>query len=168
MKRQRWKGLASGLLLSAFGVAWAWGTATGPLVQDLGDLATTADPLPLVAGVSIAFVGALITACALDHRRHADSTGMLAASIPWRALWLSVGANVFFGILLGGLPGIGLPPMGLLVAVYALAFLAGLASDQLHPQGVLRLAVAVALGCALAAVGAQAALFPLWPTFLVG
>ena len=93
---------------------------------------------------------------------------MLAASIPWRALWLSVGANVVFGILLGGLPGIGLPPMGLLVAVYALAFLGGLASDQLHPQGVLRLAVAVALGSALAAVGAQAALFPLWPTFLVG
>lgn len=167
------KSLAFGLLLSAFGVAWAWGVAGVPTVAaaEGGEPSARFHALPFIAGMAIAFVGAAISACALDEPAHqARTPHRRAGALRWAPLLLSLGANLLFGILLGGLPRIGLPPMGLLVAAYALALLWCLASDQLHPQNVMKLALALALalGSALAAAGLPAVPLPLWPSFVAG
>ena len=73
-----------------------------------------------------------------------------------------------FGVLLGGLPGIGLPPMGLVVAIYALTLIASLAGDQFQLKGVLVLATVLSVGSYLAFVVALNLQFPVWPTFITG
>jgi hypothetical protein len=42
----------------------------------------------------------------------------------WKPLFFIIVANLLFGVLLGGLPSIGLPAMGLIVAIYGLTFVA--------------------------------------------
>jgi hypothetical protein len=45
----------------------------------------------------------------------------------WKPLFFIILANLLFGILLGGLPSIGIPAMGLIVASIALTLVASLA-----------------------------------------
>lgn len=73
-----------------------------------------------------------------------------------------------FGVLLGGLPSIGLPSMGLIVAIYALTFIASLAGDNFGWKGVTVLATILALGSYLAFVVALKLQFQVWPTFISG
>ena len=49
---------------------------------------------------------------------------MTLSKFAWRPIVYILGANLVFGILLGGLPSIGLPPMGLILAIYALVTIA--------------------------------------------
>ena len=67
-----------------------------------------------------------------------------------------------------GLPSIGLPPMGLVVAIYALTLIASLAGDQFQLKGVLVLATVLSVGSYLAFVVALNLQFPVWPTFITG
>ena len=66
------------------------------------------------------------------------------------------------------LPSIGLPPMGLVVAIYALTLIASLAGDQFQLKGVLVLATVLSVGSYLAFVVALNLQFPVWPTFITG
>ena len=90
------------------------------------------------------------------------------AAIAWRPLLFIIGANLLFGVLLGGLPALGLPPMGLIVAVYALTLVSSLAGDQFNLKSVLILATVLAVGSYVAFVWALNLQFPVWPTFIVG
>lgn len=153
---------AAGLLFSAFGVAFAWGATT----YNVGNGARMGPGyFPLIVGVLIAILGAVITTRAMTvHTEDGEPIGAIA----WRPLCFIIGANLVFGVLLGGLPSIGLPPMGLIVAVYALALVASLAGDQFHLKGVLILATILAVGSYLAFVVALNLQFPVWPSFIVG
>ena len=73
-----------------------------------------------------------------------------------------------YGGLLGGLPARGLPPMGLIVAVYALTLVSSLAGDQFNLKSVLILATVLAVGSYVAFVWALNLQFPVWPTFIAG
>ena len=53
----------------------------------------------------------------------------------WKPLVFIIAANLLFGVLLGGLPSIGLPAMGMIVAIYALTIIASLAGDEFKLQG---------------------------------
>jgi hypothetical protein len=152
----------AGLLFSAFGVAFAWGATT----YSVGTGARMGPGyFPLIVGLLIALLGALITARALTVP---TEDGEPVGAIAWRPLVFIIGANLLFGVLLGGLPGIGLPPMGMIVAIYALTLIASLAGDQFNLKGVLILATVLAAGSYLAFVVALNLQFPVWPSFIVG
>ena len=150
----------SGVLFSAFGVAFAWGAMT----YNVGNGARMGPGyFPLIVGVLIAIMGSAI---ALKSLIVETEDGEPIGRIAWRPLLFVIGANIVFGVLLGGLPSIGLPPMGLIVAIYALTFIASLAGDQFSWKGVTILATILAVGSYLAFVVALKLQFPVWPTFI--
>jgi len=150
----------SGVLFSAFGVAFAWGATT----YNVGTGARMGPGyFPLIVGVLIAFMGSLIAVKSLVVE---TEDGEPIGRIAWRQLGFIIGANLVFGVLLGGLPSIGLPAMGLIVAIYALTFIASLAGDQFSFKGVAILATILAIGSYLAFVVALKLQFPVWPTFI--
>ena len=161
MKIHSQRDFTAGLLFSAFGVAFAWGATT----YTVGSGARMGPGyFPLIVGVLVALLGALITARSLIvHTEDGEPVG----SIAWRPLIYIIGANVLFGVLLGGLPSIGLPPMGLIVAIYVLTLVASLAGDQFQLKAVLILATILAAGSYLAFVVALNLQFPVWPSFFV-
>lgn len=162
MKIQSQRDFAAGALFCAFGVAFAWGAAT----YNVGSGARMGPGyFPLIVGLLIALLGAVITARSLIvHTEDGDPIGAIA----WRPLLFIIGANLLFGVLLGGLPALGLPPMGLIVAVYALTLVSSLAGDQFNLKSVLILATVLAVGSYVAFVWALNLQFPVWPTFIVG
>ncbi|MGB3067192.1 MAG: tripartite tricarboxylate transporter TctB family protein [Ottowia sp.] len=161
MKIHSQRDFTAGLLFSAFGVAFAWGATT----YTVGSGARMGPGyFPVIVGALIALLGALITARSLIvHTEDGEPIG----SIAWRPLIFIIGANVLFGVLLGGLPSIGLPPMGLIVAIYVLTLVASLAGDQFQLKPVLILATVLAVGSYLAFVVALNLQFPVWPSFFV-
>jgi hypothetical protein len=79
-----------------------------------------------------------------------------------------IAANLVFGVLLGGLPSIGLRPMGLIVAIFALTIIASLADGKFHLRGVLILAAVLALGSYLTFIVLLKLNLSVWPTFISG
>ena len=77
-------------------------------------------------------------------------------------------ANFAFGILLAGLPSMGIPAMGLIVGIYALTFIASLAGNEFHAKSVFVLATVLAVGSYVAFVWALKLQFPVWPSFIAG
>ncbi|WP_077000236.1 tripartite tricarboxylate transporter TctB family protein [Variovorax sp. KK3] len=152
----------SGAIFSAFGVAFAWG-ATNYTVGTGARMGP--GYFPLIVGVLIALMGALITFKSLTVE---TDDGEPVGRIAWKPLVFIIGANIVFGILLGGLPSIGLPPMGLIVAIYVLTFVASLAGDNFNAKAVGILATILAVGSYLAFVVALKLQFPVWPTFIAG
>ena len=150
------------MLFSAFGVAFAWGATT----YNVGSGARMGPGyFPLIAGILIALLGSVITVRSLISDKGEQQP---IGAIAWRPLIFIIGANLLFGVLLGGLPSIGLPPMGLVVAVYALTMVASLAGDQFQLKPVLILATLLAIGSYLAFVVALNLQFQVWPTFIAG
>ena len=160
MKIKSERDFFSGVLFCAFGVAFAWGATT----YNVGSGARMGPGyFPLIVGVLIAIMGAAITFKAMTVE---TDDGEPVGKIAWKPLIFIIGANLMFGVLLGGLPSIGLPPMGLIVAIYALTFIAGLAGDKFSFKASAVLATILAVGSYLAFVVALKLQFPVWPTFI--
>ncbi|MDA7416454.1 tripartite tricarboxylate transporter TctB family protein [Xenophilus arseniciresistens] len=160
MKIKSERDFFSGVLFCAFGVAFAWGATT----YNVGNGARMGPGyFPLIVGVLIAIMGAAITLKAMTVE---TEDGEPVGAIAWKPLVFIIGANLMFGVLLGGLPSIGLPPMGLIVAIYALTFIAGLAGDKFSFKASAVLATILAVGSYLAFVVALKLQFPVWPTFI--
>ena len=162
MKIQSQRDFAAGALFCAFGVAFAWGAAT----YSVGSGARMGPGyFPLIVGLLIALLGAVITARSLIvHTEAGDPIGAIA----WRPLLFIIGANLLFGVLLAGLPSIGVPAMGLIVAIYGLTFVSSLAGHEFHFKEVFILATVLAAGSYGAFVWALNLQFPVWPSFIVG
>jgi hypothetical protein len=114
----------SGTLFLAVGTVFAWGSAH----YEIGT-ANFMGPgyYPRLLGVLAMIVGAAIIIMALINRTgEATDTGKWA----WKGLALILSANIFFGIAIGGLPSIGLPPLGLAIGVYVLVCIAFFASGE--------------------------------------
>ena len=160
MKIKSQRDFFAGLMFAIVGVAFAWGAST----YNVGSGARMGPGyFPLIVGVLIAIMGSLI---AFKSMVIETEDGEPIGRIAWRPLGFVIGANIIFGVLLGGLPSIGLPPMGLIVAIYALTFIASLAGDQFSWKGVTILATILAVGSYLAFVVALKLQFPVWPTFI--
>jgi len=78
-----------------------------------------------------------------------------------------LGANLAFGALLAGLPSIGFPSFGLIVAIYALVFIASQAGDRVNVKELFILSTILAVGSYLAFIKLLNLQFPVWPAFLV-
>lgn len=150
----------AGAMFCAFGIAFAWGATS----YTVGSAARMGPGyFPLIVGVLIAILGSLIV---LQSLRSGPPDGDPIGKIAWRPLVFVIGANLVFGVLLAGLPSLGIPAMGLIIAIYALTFIASLAGDQFNAKSVAILATVLAIGSYVAFELALKLNFPIWPTFI--
>jgi hypothetical protein len=156
------KDFFSGLMFTAVGVAFAWGATT----YTVGSGARMGPGyFPLMLGILMALIGLGITFSALVVE---TADGEKIGKFAWRPLGFIIGSNIVFGILLGGLPNLGIPAMGLIAAIYALTFIASLAGSQFHFKEVLILATVLAIGSYVAFVWMLKLQFQVWPSFITG
>ena len=152
----------SGLMFIGSGVAFAWGATN----YNVGDAARMGPGyFPLMLGILMALVGAAVTLKALGK---SSTDGEKIGKWAWRPLCYIIAANVVFGVLLAGLRNFNLPAFGLIVAIYALTFIASMAQVGWKFKITLLLATALAVGSYLVFVLALALQFPVWPDFITG
>ena len=154
------KDFFSGLLFMVVGVAFAWGATD----YTIGSGARMGPGyFPLALGILLAVLGGIITFKAMVVETvDGDKIGKLA----WKPLFFIIAANLVFGVMIGGLPSIHLPAMGLIVGIYALTFIASLAGDTFKAREVLVLATALAAMSYVAFVLLLKLQFPVWPAFI--
>lgn len=156
------KDFFGGLLFTVIGGAFAYGAST----YQVGDAARMGPGyFPLLLGIILALMGAVVILQSL-LRGHPDGDPIGAWA--FKPLAYVLGANVAFGALLVGLPSIGLPGFGLVVAIFALTIIASLAGDTFNLKEVLVLAAILSVGSYLAFVKLLALQFQVWPTFITG
>ena len=153
------KDFLSGLMFMALGVAFAWGASS----YTFGNGARMGPGyFPLVLGVLLALLGAAITIQSLVA---GAPDGEKIGSIAWKPLFFIISANLVFGVCLGGLPSIGLPPMGLVIGIFALAFIASNAGDEYNFKEVGILAAILAALSYVAFILLLKLNLPVWPPF---
>jgi Tripartite tricarboxylate transporter TctB family len=152
----------SGLMFTAIGIAFAVGANS----YTVGTAARMGPGFfPMMLGVILAILGGVITFNSLViHTEDGEKVG----GFVWRPIVFILGANLAFGVLLGGLPSIGLPSMGLMVAIFALTVIASLAGDEFKLRDVLILAAVLAAGSYLAFIMLLKLNMPVWPAFITG
>ena len=152
----------SGLMFTAIGIAFAVGANS----YTVGSAARMGPGFfPMMLGIILAILGGVITFNSLViHTEDGEKVG----GFVWRPIVYILGANLAFGVLLGGLPSIGLPPMGLMVAIVALAIIASKAGDEFVLRDVLILAVVLAAASYLAFIMLLKLNMPVWPAFITG
>ena len=156
------KDFYSGLLYLVVGSAFAWGATR----YTLGTGARMGPGyFPLMLGVLLALIGVVIMVrAAMAGAPDGDPVGRWA----WRQIVFILGANFLFGVLLAGLPSVGIPPMGMVAAIYGLTFVASLGGERFRFREVFILATALAAGSYAAFVWALKLQFPVWPSFIAG
>ncbi len=120
---------------------------------------------PLMLGVLLAILGLGVI---LGSMTIETADGEPVGRIAWKPLVLIIGANLVFGILLGGLPSIGLPALGLIAAIYALVVVASLAGSSFRMKSALILGTVLAIGSYLTFILGLSLQFQVWPTFITG
>ncbi len=103
MKIKSEKDFFAGLMFMVVGIAFAWGATT----YNIGEGARMGPGyFPLMLGILLAGLGAFIIFESLVvETEDGEPVGKWA----WKPLGFVIGANLLFGVLLGGLPSIGLP-----------------------------------------------------------
>lgn len=162
MKIKSQKDFYSGVMFAAVGTAFAVGATN----YTIGEGARMGPGyFPLMLGVILALLGTAIAFKALVvETEGGDKIGKWA----WKPLGYIIGANLLFGVLLGGLPNIGLPAMGFIAAIYGLTLVASLAGENFKLKEVLTLATILAVGSYVAFVLLLKLQFPVWPSFITG
>lgn len=151
--------LVAGLMFSITGAAFALGARE----YDMGTAGRMGPGyFPLVLGVILAVLGILIAFQSFgSQRRESEDIGDIA----WRPLCFIIGANLIFGLLLGGLPSVGIPAMGLIVAIVGLTFVAMMASEFCIKRAVILSAI-LAVGSYFVFVKMLGLTFQVWPWFV--
>ena len=161
MKIKSQKDFFAGLLYLVVGGAFAWG-ATGYTVGKASRMGP--GYFPLLLGSILALIGAFV----LFKSMVVDTEdGEKIGSIAWKPMGYIIGSNLAFGILLGGLPSIGVPAMGLIVAIFALVFIASRAGDVYKVKEVFILSIFLAILSYLAFIKLLNLQFQVWPSFIV-
>ncbi len=161
MKIKSQKDFFAGLMYLVIGGAFAWG-ATGYTIGKASRMGP--GYFPLLLGSILALIGAVVLfkAMVVD-----TEDGEKIGSIAWKPLGYIIGSNLAFGILLGGLPSIGVPAMGLIVAIFALVFIASRAGDVYKVKEVFILSIVLAILSYLAFIKLLNLQFQVWPSFIV-
>ena len=156
------KDFFSGLMFMVVGVAFAWGAST----YSIGTGARMGPGyFPLMLGILLAILGVVITFEAMVVE---TEDGEKIGTWAWKPLFFIIAANLVFGLMLGGLPSLKIPAMGLIVGIYALTFIASLAGEEFKLKPVLILATVLAIMSYLAFIVLLKLQFPVWPTFITG
>ena len=154
------KDFFSGLMFMGVGVAFAWGASS----YTIGTGARMGPGyFPLALGVLLVILGGVVTFKALVVE---TVDGHKIGAFAWKPLVFIILANLVFGAMIGGLPSIHLPPMGLIVGIYALTFIACLAGDRFNFKEAVVLATILAIMSYFAFIKLLNLQFPVWPAFL--
>ena len=160
MKIKSQKDFFAGLMFMVVGIAFAWGATN----YTIGEGARMGPGyFPLMLGILLAIIGVVVVFTALVvETEDGEKIGKWA----FKPLAFIIGANIVFGLCLGGIPKLGIPALGLIVGIYALTFIAALAGDEFKAKEVGILATVLAIGSYLAFVVALKLQFPVWPSFI--
>jgi len=150
----------SGLMFLAVGLAFAWGATS----YSIGEAARMGPGyFPLMLGIVLAALGGFIIFESLVVE---TEDGEKIGAWAWRPLGFVIAANLAFGVMIGGLPSIGLPPMGMVVGIIVLTFVAAFAGDKFKSKEVAVLSIVLAIGSYLAFIVLLKLQFPVWPWFV--
>lgn len=162
MKIKSQRDFYSGVMFTAFGFAFALGATS----YTVGTSARMGPGyFPLILGILMAVLGLVVMYTGLAVE---TVDGEKVGKWAWKPVGFVLGANVVFGILLGGLPSIGLPAMGLIVAIYALVIIASKAGSEFNWRDVLILATVLSAGSYVAFIWALKLQMQVWPAFIAG
>jgi hypothetical protein len=152
----------SGVMFAVVGGTFAIGSTS----YNIGDGARMGPGyFPLMLGILLALLGVVIMFQALVvETADGDKIGRWA----WKPLAFVLGANLAFGVLLGGLPSVGVPAMGMIIAIYALTIISSMAGEHFNLRDVLILATVLAVGSYVAFIWALKLQIQVWPTFISG
>jgi hypothetical protein len=149
----------SGLFFMVMGVCFAWGAST----YTIGSAARMGPGyFPLLLGALLTLLGGVLVFKALVFETEDGGRVGLWA---WRPVLCVVLANGVFGLLLGGLAQVGLPPMGLMPGVFALTLLASRAITGFRWKELVPLALFLALASYVICIlllQLQIVLWPVW------
>lgn len=156
------KNFFSGLMFTIVGAAFSFGATS----YNVGSAARMGPGyFPFILGALLAVLGLVVVASSL---KGTSGDGERIGKIAWKPLGFIIGANVLFGILLAGLRSIGLPAMGLVIAIYALVIVACMAGTHFSMKLALILATVLAIGSYLTFIIGLKLQFQVWPTFISG
>ena len=162
MKIKSQKDFFSGLMFTGVGAAFAVGATS----YTVGTGARMGPGyFPLMLGVLLAILGAVVMFKSLVvETQDGDKIGAFA----WKPLFFIIASNLRFGVLLGGLPSIKVPAMGMIAAIFGLTIVASLAGERFNLKEVLILSTILSIGSYLAFIVLLKLQFPVWPTFITG
>ncbi len=119
---------------------------------------------PVMLGVILALMGAVIMVASLGS--HPVEDGRIG-KWAWGPLGYIIGANLLFGLAIGGLPQLHIPSLGMIVGIYALVLVSSMASSKFRLHKVLVLATVLSIGSYLAFIVLLKLQIPVWPSFIV-
>ena len=153
------KDFFSGLMFIVVGGAFALGAST----YTIGNGARMGPGyFPLVLGVLLAIIGIAVTFTSMVvETEDGDKIGKFA----WKPLFFIIAANLVFGASIGGLPLIGLKPLGLIVGIYLLTYIASHAGEEHNFKEVAVLATILAALSYVAFIMLLKLQFPVWPAY---
>ncbi len=153
------KDFFSGLMFIVVGGAFALGAST----YTIGNGARMGPGyFPLVLGVLLAIIGIAVTFTSMVvETEDGDKVGKFA----WKPLFFIIAANLVFGASIGGLPLIGLKPLGLIVGIYLLTYIASHAGEEHNVKEVAVLATILAALSYVAFIMLLKLQFPVWPAY---
>ena len=153
------KDFFSGLMFIVVGAAFALGASS----YSIGTGARMGPGyFPLILGVLLAVLGcAIAVKSMITPTPDGDKVGKFA----WKPLFFIITANLVFGACIGGLPMIGLKPLGLIVGIYLLTYIASHAGDEHKFKEVAILATVLALLSCVAFIVLLKLQFPVWPAY---
>jgi hypothetical protein len=156
------KDFFSGVVFMAVGGAFAWGAAT----YTVGTGARMGPGyFPLMLGVLLALIGAVVAFKALViETESGDKIGKWV----WRPVGYIVAANLAFGVLLGGLPSLKIPAMGMVIAIIALTLIAARAGTEFKLKEILILSAILVAGSYVTFILLLKLQIQVWPTFISG
>ena len=162
MKIKSQKDFFSGLMFMTIGIAFAWGSTT----YNIGEGARMGPGyFPLLLGIVLTLLGGgILFQSLVVETEDGEKIGKWA----WRPLAFILAANFAFGVLLGGLPSLHLPAMGMMIAIVFLTFISAFAGDEFNWKEIAVLSVVLAIGSYVAFVWLLKLQFPVWPTFITG
>jgi hypothetical protein len=153
------KDFFSGLLFMAIGVGFAWSASH----YSIGNAAKMGPGyFPLLLGALLTVLGGVLVFKALVFE---TEDGGRIGPWAWRPVVFIVLANLVFGVLIGGLSSVGIPPMGLVLAIFAVTILSAKAGSEFRWKEVLVLALVLALGSYLTFVVLLKLQIAIWPAF---
>jgi hypothetical protein len=154
------KDFFSGLLFMAMGLAFAWSASR----YTIGTAARMGPGyFPLLLGALLTVLGGVIVFKALVFE---TEDGGRIGPWAWRPVGFIVLANLAFGVLIGGLSSIGLPPMGLVLAIFVLTVVSAKAGTEFRWKEVLILSLVLALGSYLTFIVLLKLQIQVWPAFM--
>jgi hypothetical protein len=154
------KDFFSGLLFMAIGVGFAW-SASHYIIGNAAKMGP--GYFPLLLGALLTVLGGVLVFKALVFE---TEDGGRIGPWAWRPVVFIVLANLVFGVLIGGLSSVGIPPMGLVLAIFVVTILSAKASSEFRWKEVLVLALVLALGSYLTFVVLLKLQLAIWPAFL--